>query len=62
LQRLLRGDFAAGDFGEGGEAVAEVLRHEVGGESADEAALHSVEGFEGACEGFVVAEVADDDG
>jgi len=66
LQCFLRGDFAAGDFaagdfGEGREAVAEVLRHEVGGEAAGEAALHSAEGFEGAGEGFVGAEVADDD-
>jgi len=45
LQCLLRGDFAAGDFGEGGEAVAEVLRHEVGGEFAGEAALRDSKSF-----------------
>lgn len=61
LECLLGGYFAAYDFGEVVEAVAEVLRYEVGGKAVGEALAHAADGVEGEGEGFVVADVGDDD-
>ena len=61
LECLLGCDFAAYDFGEAVEAVAEVLRYEVGGKAVGEALAHAADGVEGEGEGFVVADVGDDD-
>lgn len=49
------------DFGEVSEALAEVLGDEVAGEAHLEAVLYAVDGVEGTYEGFVVADVGDDD-
>ena len=55
------GGYLAYDVGEVVDALAEVLGNEVAGEACLEAVLYTMNGFEGTDEGFVVAQVGDDD-
>ena len=55
------GGYLAYDVGEVVDALAEVLGDEVTGEACLKAVLHAVDGVEGTDEGFVVAQVGDDD-
>ena len=55
------GGYLAYDVGEVVDALAEVLGDEVTGEARLETVLHAVDGVEGTDEGFVVAQVGDDD-
>ena len=55
------GGYLAYDVREVVDALAEVLGDEVTGEARLEAVLHAVDGVEGTDEGFVVAQVGDDD-
>ena len=43
------------------DALAEVLRDKVSGQADGESFLHTMDSFEGAAEGFVVAHVGNDD-
>ena len=55
------GGYFAYDVGEVVDAFAEVLGDEVAGEARLEAILYTVDRVEGTNEGFVVAQVGDDD-
>ena len=55
------GGYLAYDVGEVVDALAEVLGDEIAGEARLEAVLHAVDRVEGTNEGFVVAQVGDDD-
>jgi len=55
------GGYLAYDVGKVVDALAEVLGDEVAGELHLQAVLHAVDGVEGTDEGFVVAQVGDDD-
>ncbi len=55
------GDFAARDFGQMEEDLADVLRDEVGWDARLEAFDDAVDGVESVGEGFVVTEVRYDD-
>ena len=59
-QHLIRRNFPY-DVAQVEGALAEILGDEVAGEVGGEAFSHTADGFESAGEGFVVAEVRDDD-
>ena len=58
MERIGSGD-VADDVGEMVDALAEVLADEVAAETAFESFRHSVDGTERAAEGFIVADIAD---
>ena len=55
------GGYLAYDVGEVVDALAEVLGNEVAGEACLEAVLYTMNGFEGADKGFVMADIGHND-